>query len=189
MLIHKIINSCATIGYHPKIWHTAIAIALAKPGKSNYSDPRAYQLIQLLECIGKVLEKIMADRLTYYLNKYEIAPYTQFGACKGSSTNDTALTLTHNIRNTQNKGLVTTALTLDIKGYFDFINHKNLLSKMRNTKLPLPMVGWVHKFLSERKAAIYLDGQCTAIKQILNSLPQGLPILGPALSLYIAELL
>jgi retron-type reverse transcriptase len=82
----------------------------------------------------------MADRLTYYLNKYKIAPYTQFGARKGSSTNDAALTLTHNIQNAHNKGLVTTALTLDIKGYFDFVNHKNLLSKMRNAKLRLPIV-------------------------------------------------
>jgi retron-type reverse transcriptase len=83
---------------------------------------------------------MMADRLTYFLNKYKIAPYTQFSTHKGSSTNDAALTLTHNIQDAQNKGLVTTALTLDIKGYFDFINHKNLLSKMRNTKLLLPMV-------------------------------------------------
>jgi hypothetical protein len=100
MIIHKVINSCTNTGYHPKIWCTAIAIALAKPGKPNYSDPRAYRLIQLLECIGKVLEKIMADRLTYYLNKYKIAPYTQFGARKGSSMNDVALILTHDIQNT-----------------------------------------------------------------------------------------
>jgi retron-type reverse transcriptase len=74
----------------------------------------------------------MADRLTYYLNKYEIAPYTQFSTCKGGSTNETALTLTQDIQNARTKGLVTIALTLDIKGYFDFVNHKNLLSKMRN---------------------------------------------------------
>jgi retron-type reverse transcriptase len=142
----------------------------------------------------------MADRLTYFLNKYEIAPYTQFGACKDSSTNDTALTLTHDIQNARNKGLVTTALTLDIKGYFNFVNHKNLLSKMRNAKLPLPMVKWMHTFLSERKAAIHLDGQCKtikqvlngqckAIKQVLNGLPQGSPISGLASSLYTVELL
>jgi hypothetical protein len=127
----------------------------------------------------------MADRLTFFLNKYEIAPHTQFSARKGSSTKDAALTLTHDIQNACNKGLITTALTLDIKEYFDFINHKNLLSKMRNARLPLPMVKWMHTFLSECKAAIHLDGQCMAIKQVLNSSP----ISVPALSLYTAELL
>jgi hypothetical protein len=53
----------------PQIWCTTITIALAKPGKPDYSDPR--RLIQLLECIGKVLEKIMADRLAFFLNKYK----------------------------------------------------------------------------------------------------------------------
>jgi hypothetical protein len=103
--------------------------------------------------------------------------------------NDAALTLTHDIQNAHNKGLVTTALTLDIKGYFDFVNHKNLLSKMRNAKLPLPMVKWMNTFLSEHNTAIHLDGQRTAIKQILNGLPQGSPISGPASSLYTADLL
>jgi hypothetical protein len=103
VIIHTIINSCTTIGYHPKIWHTTITIALAKPGKPDYSDPRAYWLIQLLECIGKVLEKIMADKLTFVLNKYTIAPCTQFGACNGSSTNNAALTLTHDIQNVHTK--------------------------------------------------------------------------------------
>jgi hypothetical protein len=64
----------------------------------DYSIPRAYHLIQLLECIGKVLEKIMADRLTYFLNKHTLTPFTQFGAHKGSSTTDAALTFTHDIQ-------------------------------------------------------------------------------------------
>jgi hypothetical protein len=65
-LIHSLLSRCARIGYHPKIWHIAIVIVLAKPGKLD-SDPRAYHLIQLLECIGKVLEKIIADRLMFFL--------------------------------------------------------------------------------------------------------------------------
>jgi hypothetical protein len=158
-------------------------------GKTDYSEPRAYHLIQLLECIGKVIEKIMADRLTYFLNKHTLTPFTQFGARKGSSTTDAALTFTHDIQTACNKGLVTSALTLDIKGYFDFVNHKKLLTKMRQAHLPLPMVKWMASFLTERQAAISLDGQCTKIKLVLNGLPQGSPISGPASSLYMADIL
>jgi hypothetical protein len=159
-------------------------IALPKPGKTDYSEPRAYRLIPLLECIGKVLEKIMADRLTYFLNKHTLTPFSQFGACKGSSTTDVALTFTH-----RNKGLVTSALTIDIKGYFDFVNHKKLLTKMRQAHLLLPMIKWMKSFLSERQVAICLDRQCTNIKPVLNGLPQGSLISGPASSLYMADIL
>jgi retron-type reverse transcriptase len=79
----------------------------------------------------------MADRLTYFLNKYTLTPFSQFGACRGSSTTDAVLTFTHNIQTARNKGLVTSALTIDIKGYFDFVNHKKLLTKMRQAHLLL----------------------------------------------------
>ena len=46
---------CAKMGYHPKDWHTYIAIALQKP-KRDYSLPHSYRLIQLLEVLSKVLE-------------------------------------------------------------------------------------------------------------------------------------
>jgi hypothetical protein len=131
----------------------------------------------------------MADRLTYFLNKHTLAPFSQFGAHKGSSTTDTALTFTHNIQTAHNKGLITLALTIDIKGYFNFVNHKKLLTKMRQTHLPPPMIKWMKSFLSEHQAAICLDGQCTNIKPVLNRLPQKYPISKPASSLYTADIL
>jgi hypothetical protein len=131
----------------------------------------------------------MADRLTYFLNKHTLTPFAQFGARKGSSTTDAALTFTYNIQTARNKGLVTTALTLDIKGYFDFVNHKKLLTKMRQAHLPLPMVKWIESFLTKHQAAISLDGHCKKIKLVLNGLPQGSPISGPASSLYTVDIL
>jgi hypothetical protein len=84
---------------------------------------------------------------------------------------------------------ITTALTLDIKGYFNFVNHKKLLTKMRQAHLPLPMVRWMASFLTKCQAAICLDGHCTKIKPVLNGLPQGSPISGPASLLYTADIL
>ncbi|KZT33613.1 hypothetical protein SISSUDRAFT_960967, partial [Sistotremastrum suecicum HHB10207 ss-3] len=55
---------CGNVGYHPKIWREAVAVALQKPLKPDYSMPRAYRLIQLLDCLGKTLEKIQARRIT-----------------------------------------------------------------------------------------------------------------------------
>ncbi|KAJ4473959.1 hypothetical protein C8J55DRAFT_433411, partial [Lentinula edodes] len=64
-LIFSIMHHCVETGHHPRLWRQAIAVALRKPKKPDYSEPRAYRLIQLLECMGKVLEKVVARRLGY----------------------------------------------------------------------------------------------------------------------------
>ncbi|KAK0458368.1 hypothetical protein IW261DRAFT_1303017, partial [Armillaria novae-zelandiae] len=56
--IVALIRLCAAMGFHPTMWKTAIAFALRKPGKKDYGMPRAWRLIQLLECMGKILERI-----------------------------------------------------------------------------------------------------------------------------------
>ncbi|KAJ7936781.1 hypothetical protein B0H13DRAFT_1461355, partial [Mycena leptocephala] len=56
--IYMLMKKCLRNGYHPREWGKAIAVALRKPRKPDYSNPRAYRLIQLLECLGKILEKI-----------------------------------------------------------------------------------------------------------------------------------
>lgn len=95
--ITNLIRQCLRTGYHPKMWRKAIAIALAKPKKPDYSNPRAYRLIQLLDCLGKVLEKVVATRLSHYVAKYNIVPANQFGARPGSATEDAILTFVNDV--------------------------------------------------------------------------------------------
>ena len=46
-------------------WQRAIVVILKKSNKSNYTQSRAYHLITLLECIGKLLEKVVVYGLIY----------------------------------------------------------------------------------------------------------------------------
>jgi hypothetical protein len=39
-------------------------VVIPKPNKPDYSNPKAYRPIALLNCLGKVLEKLMASRLS-----------------------------------------------------------------------------------------------------------------------------
>ncbi|KZT71177.1 hypothetical protein DAEQUDRAFT_724551, partial [Daedalea quercina L-15889] len=43
-----LMSACVRAGHHPSIWHESIAVALRKPNKKDYSQPRSYRLIQLL---------------------------------------------------------------------------------------------------------------------------------------------
>ena len=86
------------------------------------------------------------------------------------------LTFTSDIQTAWNHGKVTTALTFDIKGYFDFINHKCLLYELRRKRIPIEYVCWVSSFLSHKEAAICLDGTCGEMKPVHNRIPQGSPV-------------
>jgi len=135
--IFLLVSKCADAGYHPQIWRKTVAVVLRKPKKPDYSNPHAYRLIQLEECLGKVLESVIARRLSHMIHEHNLVPATQFGGRPGSSTVDAALTFTHDIEAACNHGLVTTSLTIDIKGFFDYVNHNKLTSIMRRKRIPL----------------------------------------------------
>jgi len=159
LYILALMQKCLEAGYHPSSWRKAIAVALRKPRKPDYSNPRAYRLITLLECLGKVLEKIVACQLTYLAGKHNLVPANQFRGHSNSSTTDALLTFTNDVQRAWNCKLVTSALTFDIKGYFDFVNHNRLLSKLHWKHIPLAYVKWVSSFLSDQEAAICIDGK------------------------------
>jgi hypothetical protein len=55
-------------GYHPKCFKEATGVILKKPQSAkspyrNYALPKAYRVILLLNCLTKVMEKIIARRL------------------------------------------------------------------------------------------------------------------------------
>ncbi|KAJ6609300.1 hypothetical protein B0H10DRAFT_1716976, partial [Mycena sp. CBHHK59/15] len=64
-LIIALVRHCVDLGHHPRELKKSIAMALQKLKKSDYSDPKAYHLIQLLEHLGKVIERVVAVRLAY----------------------------------------------------------------------------------------------------------------------------
>jgi ribonuclease HI len=181
-------NVCLQKGYHPKPWRKAVAVALKKPSKPDYSNPRAYRLITLLDCLGKVLERIIARRLTFLTGKHNLVPPNQFGGRSSSSTSDAIITFINDVQAAWNHGKVTSALTFDIKGYFDFVDHKRLLHQLRRKKVPIEYVKWVNSFLSERQAAICIDGIRGEMKPVQSGIPQGSPVSPVLAAFYTAEL-
>jgi len=98
-MITMLIYWCLANKYHPLQWQRAIAVALKKPNKPNYIQPRAYHLIILLEYIGKLLEKVVASRLTYLTGQYNLISGSQFGDRANFSTSNTILIFVHDIHN------------------------------------------------------------------------------------------
>ena len=120
---------------------------------------------------------------------YELISGAQSRGKANSATTNAILSFVHDIHIAWNHGKVTFALTFDIKGYFDFINHDRLLVEMQKHQIPLEYLKWTSSFLSERKAAICVDGARGEMTKVENGIPQGSPISPILASFYSVGLL
>ena len=70
--LHRLFNASWTIGYFPRHFRESITVVLRKSGKDDYSQPKAYRPIALLNTIGKVIETAIAIRLMFLAERYNL---------------------------------------------------------------------------------------------------------------------
>ena len=121
--LQLVIQASVQLGIHHPRWKCTLVVAVPKPGKKDYSSPQSHHPIQLIECLGKLGEKIVAKHLIFNIRKYDLLPFNQFSGCSNSLCLDAGLSLTHDIQTACHKGLVSSFLVVDIKGFFDHIHH------------------------------------------------------------------
>ena len=68
------------LSYIPKSWKVAKIITLQKPGKLDYTKPKAFRPISLLLTISKGLEAVIAARLSYLAEEHSLLLKNHFGA-------------------------------------------------------------------------------------------------------------
>jgi len=51
-------------GRHPAAWKRASRVVIRKPGKEDFTKLKSYETISLLSCMGKVVEKVVAELLS-----------------------------------------------------------------------------------------------------------------------------
>ena len=100
LFIIDIHNATVASKYFPKISKSGKLVFIPKPGKS-LSDPFNYRPISLLNIIGKLLEKIIAQRFLHFLEHHNILNDFQFGFRTNRSTHQ-ALHLISNTLNHSN---------------------------------------------------------------------------------------
>ncbi|MBW0471917.1 hypothetical protein O181_011632 [Austropuccinia psidii MF-1] len=64
-ILKNLYNLCLKQGTYPTRWKEACTDIIKKTSKDNYTDPKTYRLIELLDTLGKLFEKIINNRLTY----------------------------------------------------------------------------------------------------------------------------
>lgn len=179
----NIFNASVRLKYCPTQFKKSITVALRKPGKDDYSQPKSYRPIALMNTFGKILDTILARRIQEYAERHSLLPQTHTGGRKQSSCEHGIHLLMEKIHTSWRKNKVASLLLLDVSGAFDNVSHERLLHNMRKRKLPMEIINWIASYLTDRVTCIKLFEGISETFDIATGIPQGSP-LSPILYLF-----
>ena len=93
--IVNIADACINLGHWPEYFKISSTIIIPKPNKPSYDQLKAFHPIVLLNTIGKLIEKVVADRLQFTVTSNNFIHLSQLGRLKFKSTTDVGITLIH----------------------------------------------------------------------------------------------
>ncbi len=168
----------------PSQWRNAKIILLKKPGKSDYTLAKAWRPISLLSTLGKILEAVVAERLSYTVETFGLLPANHFGAWKRQSTEQALLLLQEQIYKAWRARKVLTLISFDVKEVYNRVFKDRLLQRLKARGISEPLVKWISAFCSRRTATIIVNGFASQRQDLPQAgLLQGSP-LSPILFLF-----
>ena len=171
-------------GTLPRQWRHAKIIPLRKPNKEDYTIAKAWRPISLLATLGKILESVVAERISHAVETHGLLPTSHFGARKQRSAEQALLLLQEQIYTAWRGRRVLSLISFDVKGAYNGVCKERLIQRMKARGIPEELLRWVEAFCSERTATIQVNGQLSEAQHLPQAgLPQGSP-LSPILFLF-----
>lgn len=171
-------------GVVPQQYRSARIIPLKKPDKGDYTVVKAWRPISLLSALGKILEAVVAERISYVVERYGLLPANHFGARKRRSAEQALILLQEQIYKAWRAGRVLNLISFDVKGTYNGVFKERLLERLKARGIPGGLVRWIGTFCSGRTAAMVVNGHTSQQRELPQAgLPQGSP-LSPVLFLF-----
>ena len=177
--IKEVVEGSLSLGYVCERWRRSVGIVMRKPNKLDYGSPNSYRIINLLDVLGKVVERILARRLERW--GQEGMGDEQFGGRVGRSCMDGVGKLYADWEKGGRKGLL---LCMDVKGGYENVGVNKGIERLESLGVDEYMVRWVSSFLRERKVRVKIGGRMSEWVEMKGGTIQGSP-LSPILFMFI----
>ena len=149
-----------------------MVIPILKPGK-EVSDPSSYRPIALTSVLCKIMERMVTNRLEYFLETRGLFVNFQNGFRRGRSTMESVALLDQDIKRAFNNKEVVVGVFLDIEKAYDSLWKDGLLIKIYDLGVRGRMFNWIKDFLKERTIQVRVGGVSSKKVKIENGTPQG----------------
>ena len=159
-------------------------IPLLKKGKPA-SEMNSYRPVALTSCVGKTMERMVANRLSHLAETNGWWSNDQAGFRKMRSCEDQVLRLSQSISNCFQSSPPKRSLLalLDYSKAYDMVWKDKLYQTMIDKGVPLAIVKWCRSFLADRRAMVRLDGITGKSMKMHQGVPQG-SVLSPLFFLF-----
>lgn len=166
-------------GNLPKEWKHAVVIPVLKPG-TEASDPSSYRPIALTAVLCKIMERMVTNRLVYFLETKRLFVDIQNGFRNGRSTMDSVAVLDQDIKKAFSNKEIVVSVFLDIEKAYDSLWKEGLMVKKIYLGVRGRMFNWIKNFLIKRTIQVKVGSVSSKIVGIENGTPQG-SVISPVL--------
>jgi ribonuclease HI len=171
-LLLSIFNLIFTTGNFPSSWRQAIVVPIPKPGKDD-SDPSNYRPIALTSCVCKTMERMINNRLIFYLEQNGILTHYQSGFRKQRSTTEQLIRLDTWVREGLANGEHVVALFFDLEKAYDTTWKYGILSDLFKAGLKGRLPQFISQFLEGREFRVRIGSTLSDSHPQEMGVPQG----------------
>jgi len=150
-------SGCLRRGVFPKRWKTPKLIPIVKPEKKNSDEFSKLRHICLLNRGGKVLEKLLINRINHHVFTHDTMRKNQYGFTPQRSTTDAAMAVKGFVEEVLSEGEIIVLISLDVKGAFDAAWWPSILNEIKAYNFPKNLYNLSKNYFSQRSAVLSSD--------------------------------
>ena len=173
----NIVNHSYINNIIPDQWKNAKVTMIPKTPHDAH-NPNNYRPISLTKTIVKVIEKLIKNRLVFYLESNNLIIENQSGFRSNKRTIDNLFYFKQkcleafSLKRKRNVNKVV-GIVFDIEKAFDKVWHDGLLYKMHQIRIPKKIAMWIKNFLKNRTFYVNVNGKDSKYYSLFTSVPQG----------------
>ena len=168
----RIFNQIAHTGILPDSWKEAIVIPIPKPGK-DFTNPANYRPIALTSCICKTMERMVNDRLVWFLEKNQLIATVQSGFRKQRGTLDHLVRFETFIREAFIKKEHAVSIFFDLESAYDTTWKYGIMNDLYDFGIRGRLAYFISAFLNERQFRVRVGDTFSNPHKQEMGVPQG----------------
>ena len=173
LFMYTIYSVCLQAGCFPKRWKKAKIIPVVKQGKEKVQDASKCRLISLTNVGGKVLEKLLINRIVRHLYSKNLMNPNQYGFTPKKSTTDATLAVKEYTEEGFRRGHITILISLDVQEAFDAAWWPSILHTLKILDCLKNLYNLTRSYFSDRTATLHTYS-IQVERDITKGCPRGL---------------
>ena len=165
-------NESLETGTIPEEWLHSYLLPLPKPGK-DHTKLNGYRIITMQNTVGKILEKVVASRLTQHLERERLLPDGLGSYRPGRDTCVNTATLAQDVFEGFQEKKETIIAAIDLEDAYNRVSYDTLMDTLLELDLDPWLLRWIAEALLKRKVALRSGKWVSDIAEIAPGLPQG----------------